>query len=51
MGQVLFKKIIRGVKVEVRVDDTKYSPEEERKLMAQFIYILTSDGAKETENK
>lgn len=40
----LFKKVICGVEVEVNFDDTQYTPEEEKKLKAQFIYTLTSDS-------
>jgi len=43
MIQNLFRKVICGVEVEVNIDDTEYTPEEEKRLKAQFIYALTSE--------
>ncbi|CDE59287.1 unknown [Fusobacterium sp. CAG:439] len=44
MGQTILKKKTDGIEIEISFDDESYSQEEARTMIAEFIYMLTSNS-------
>lgn len=38
--KIILQKKIKGIEIEVKLDDKTYSETETRKLMADFLYVL-----------
>lgn len=44
MGQTILKKKTDGIEIEISFDDDRYSQEEAKNMIAEFVYILTGNS-------